>query len=161
MPHCTYECYHGRCALLPHEATLPRLGSSDARNRTLRRMQCKLQNAKCRRQSTQCRIQNADCMAERTRCIPWLKQICHTYTTCCFVIGSHLCPHHYLLWSQDVLLQDKRSHNGLYCDYVTCLAVYPLDHMRKDAHKLESLKPEWEFKHGKLGIVDGSANPPR
>ena len=161
LPRCTYECYNGRCALLPHGAKLPRFGSSDARNRTLRRVRCRLQNATCRRQSTECRRQYADCMAQNKRCIPWPKHISHTYRTCCLVTEYHLCPHHYLLWSQDVPLQDKRSHNGLSCDNVTCLVVYPLDHMRKDAHKSESLKSEWEFKHGKRGIVDESANPPR
>ena len=70
-------------------------------------------------------------------------------------LSQHHCIHgHKTRCSQDALLQDKSRHKAH-------LVAYSCDPIQKDSHICKSLKSGWEFKQGRVVIVDKSADPRR
>ena len=72
----------------------------------------------------------------------------------------HLCQHHYIYGHKTRCYQTRVATRPRLWQR-DMLVVYPFDHIVRDWHATESLKSGWEFKQGKIGIVDKTANPSR
>ena len=72
----------------------------------------------------------------------------------------HLCQYHYIYGHKTRCYQTRVATRPRLWQR-DMLVVYPFDHIVRDWHATESLKSGWEFKQGKVGIVDKSANPSR